>query len=175
MRKKRDIQPGKCCHLVSRVAHRAYFLDDEEKSRFVDLLRRVEFFCCVRVLAYGGRIVFRRHISIHFSWSRGETYINTYPEDRKCLEPKRYTKYGINQLSLYACQSAALDKEDEDVLRRERRIVWRSNVAKVGTFTGYTRSVTLVIEPYFTITVGGMNETGKENVKRKKGEANGRK
>ena len=52
MRKKRVIQPGKCCHLVSRVAHRAYFLDDEEKSRFVDLLRRVEFFCCVRVLAY---------------------------------------------------------------------------------------------------------------------------
>ena len=52
MRKKRVIQPGMCCHLVSRVAHRAYFLDDEEKSRFVDLLRRVEFFCCVRVLAY---------------------------------------------------------------------------------------------------------------------------
>ena len=52
MRKKRVIQPGKCCHLVSRVAHRAYFVDDEETSRFVDLLRRVEFFCCVRVLAY---------------------------------------------------------------------------------------------------------------------------
>ena len=41
-----------CYHLVSRVAHRACFLDDEEKSRFADLLRRVEFFCCVRVLAY---------------------------------------------------------------------------------------------------------------------------
>ena len=52
MRKKRVIQPGMCYHLVSRVAHRACFLDDEEKSRFVDLLRRVEFFCCVRVLAY---------------------------------------------------------------------------------------------------------------------------
>ena len=52
MRKKRVIQPGKCCHLVSRVAHRAYFLDDGEKGRFVDLLRRVEFFCCVKVLAY---------------------------------------------------------------------------------------------------------------------------
>ena len=52
MRKKRVIQAGKCYHLVSRVAHRAYFLDDEEKDRFVDLLRRVEFFCCVKVLAY---------------------------------------------------------------------------------------------------------------------------
>ena len=50
MRKKRVIQPGKCCHLVSRVADRAYFLEDEEKSSLVDLLRRVEFFCYVRML-----------------------------------------------------------------------------------------------------------------------------
>ena len=52
MRKKRVVQAGKCYHLVSRVAHRAFFLDDEEKDRFVDLLKRVEFFCCVKVLAY---------------------------------------------------------------------------------------------------------------------------
>ena len=52
MKKKRVVRPGKCCHLVSRVAYRAYFPDDEEKSRFVDLLRCVESFCCVRVLAY---------------------------------------------------------------------------------------------------------------------------
>ena len=52
MRKKRVIQAGKCYHLVSRVAHRAFFLDDDEKDRFVDLLKRVEFFSCVRVLAY---------------------------------------------------------------------------------------------------------------------------
>jgi len=52
MRKKRIIQAGKCYHLVSRVAHRAFFFDDEEKDRFVDLLKRVEFFCCVKVLAY---------------------------------------------------------------------------------------------------------------------------
>ena len=52
MRKKRVVQAGKCYHLVSRVAHRAYFFDDDEKDRFVDLLKRVEFFCCVRVLAY---------------------------------------------------------------------------------------------------------------------------
>ena len=54
MRKKRDVQAGKCYHyhLVSRVAHRAFFFDDDEKNRFVDLLMRVEFFSCVRVLAY---------------------------------------------------------------------------------------------------------------------------
>ena len=52
MRKKRVVQSGKCYHIVSRVAHRAFFFDDEEKDRFVDLLMRVEFFCCVKVLAY---------------------------------------------------------------------------------------------------------------------------
>ena len=52
MRKKRVVQAGKCYHLVSRVAHRAFFFDDDEKNRFVDLLMRVEFFSCVRVLAY---------------------------------------------------------------------------------------------------------------------------
>lgn len=34
MRKKGVIQAGKCYHLVSRVAHRAYFLDDEIKAQF---------------------------------------------------------------------------------------------------------------------------------------------
>ena len=52
MRKKRVIQPNMCYHLVSRVAHRAFFFDDDEKDRFVDLLMRVEFFSGVRVLSY---------------------------------------------------------------------------------------------------------------------------
>jgi len=52
MRKKRTILPNRCYHLVSRVAHRAFFFDEDEKDRFVDLLRRIEFFCGVRVLAY---------------------------------------------------------------------------------------------------------------------------
>ena len=52
MGRKRIVQAGKCYHLVSRVAHKAFFFDDEEQDRFVDLLMRVEFFCCVKVLAY---------------------------------------------------------------------------------------------------------------------------
>ena len=54
MRRKRIVQAGKCYHLASRVAHKAFFFDDEEKDRFVDLLMRVEFFSCVKVLAYFG-------------------------------------------------------------------------------------------------------------------------
>ena len=63
MRKKRVVQAGKCYHLVSRVAHGAFSLDDEEKSRFVDLLRRVEFFCCVRVFAYLRPLMTRGYIA----------------------------------------------------------------------------------------------------------------
>ena len=52
MRKTRLIEHCRCYHLVSRLAHRAFFLDDEEKTRAVGLLRRVEEFCGVMVLAY---------------------------------------------------------------------------------------------------------------------------
>ena len=46
------IENCRCYHLMSRLAHRAFFLDDVEKSRAVELLRRVEEFCGVMVLAY---------------------------------------------------------------------------------------------------------------------------
>ena len=52
MRKTRLIENCRCYHLISRLAHQAVFLDDDEKSRAVELLRRVEEFCGVMVLAY---------------------------------------------------------------------------------------------------------------------------
>ena len=42
MRKNRVIEQNRCYHLVSRIARRAFFLDDEEKDRAVALMRRVE-------------------------------------------------------------------------------------------------------------------------------------
>ena len=42
MRKNRVIEQNRCYHLVSRLAHRAFYLDDEEKDRAVALMRRVE-------------------------------------------------------------------------------------------------------------------------------------
>jgi len=42
MRKNRVIEQNRCYHLVSRLAHRAFFLDDVEKDRAVALMRRVE-------------------------------------------------------------------------------------------------------------------------------------
>ena len=52
MRKNRVIEQNRYYHLVSRLAHRAFFLDDEEKDRAVALMRRVEEFSGVVVLAY---------------------------------------------------------------------------------------------------------------------------
>ena len=42
MRKNRVIEQNRRYHLVSRLAHRVFFLDDEEKDRTVALMRRVE-------------------------------------------------------------------------------------------------------------------------------------
>ena len=52
MRRARIVESCRCYHLISRLAHRAFFLDDEEKTRAVSLLRRVEEFSGVVVLAY---------------------------------------------------------------------------------------------------------------------------
>lgn len=41
MRKTRVNPPNRCYHLISCVAHRAFFLDNDEKPRLVDLIRRV--------------------------------------------------------------------------------------------------------------------------------------
>ena len=38
MRKRRQFKAGRCYHLVSRIAHRAFFFDEEEKNRFVEVL-----------------------------------------------------------------------------------------------------------------------------------------
>ena len=52
MRKVRFAENCRCYHLISRLAHQALFLDDDEKTRAVELLRRVEEFSGVIVLAY---------------------------------------------------------------------------------------------------------------------------
>ena len=52
MRKTRFIENCRCYHLISRLEHQAFFLDDDEKTRAVELLRRVEEFSGVIVLAY---------------------------------------------------------------------------------------------------------------------------
>ena len=52
MRQLRNFQTDRCYHLISRVAHRAFYLNEEERTRFVERMRRVAYFSCVEILAY---------------------------------------------------------------------------------------------------------------------------
>ena len=52
MRPLRNFKTNQCCHLISRIANRAFFLNAEEKTRFVERLWRVATFSCVEVLEY---------------------------------------------------------------------------------------------------------------------------
>lgn len=52
MRKCRTNLPNRCYHLISRVAHRAFFLDADERTRLADLIRRAAAFSGVKLLAY---------------------------------------------------------------------------------------------------------------------------
>ena len=52
MRPLRNFKTNQCCHLIRRIANRAFFLNDEGKTRFVERLWRVATFSCVEVLAY---------------------------------------------------------------------------------------------------------------------------
>ena len=61
MRKLRENLPNRVYHLISRVAHRAFFLNAEERARFVELLKRVAAFSGVELLAY---CVMTNHVHI---------------------------------------------------------------------------------------------------------------
>jgi len=52
MRALRNYRPNRCYRLISRIANRAFFLTEEERTRFVDRLWRVAKFSGVEVLAH---------------------------------------------------------------------------------------------------------------------------
>ena len=52
MRSLRHLKVNYCYHLVSRIANRLFFLNEEERTRFVERMWRVAGFSCVEILAY---------------------------------------------------------------------------------------------------------------------------
>ncbi|MCR5413342.1 MAG: transposase [Kiritimatiellae bacterium] len=52
MRALRNFKSNRCYHLISRIANRAFFLTEEERSRFVARMWRVAEFSGIEVLAY---------------------------------------------------------------------------------------------------------------------------
>ena len=43
-------EPETVHHLVSRIAHRVYFLKDEECDEFIDMMRRTAEFCGIELI-----------------------------------------------------------------------------------------------------------------------------
>ena len=52
MRALRDFKPDRCCHLIGRIANRAFCLTDEERTRFVERSWRVAKFSGIEVPAH---------------------------------------------------------------------------------------------------------------------------
>ena len=94
MRRSRVNLPNRCYHLISRVAHRAFFLDDGERTRLVDLVRRVSRFSGVKLLAYGV-------MSNHF---HAFVYIG-YPEKIDDAEIVRRGMEGSDLITTVNCHS----------------------------------------------------------------------
>ena len=45
-------EPETVHHLVSRIAHRVYFLKDEERNEFIDMMRRTAEFCGIELIGW---------------------------------------------------------------------------------------------------------------------------
>ena len=105
MRKTRLIQANRCYHLISRIAHRAFFMDEEEKNRFVDLLFRAAFFFCIDLIGF---CVMSNHIHI---------YIHL-PNDRELTEDEIHAR--VCRLYLGSLLEEALAQWNELKVEDER-------------------------------------------------------
>ena len=61
MRKPRENKHNRVYHLISRIAHRAFFLSADERDRFIDIMKRSAAFSGVRLLAW---CVMTNHVHI---------------------------------------------------------------------------------------------------------------
>lgn len=84
MRRNRFIGQDRCYHLISRLAHRAFFLDDEEKDRAVALMRRI------RALYHGASLA-----QVVATWNRLKT------EEQELFKRARPTKKYVSRFEAY--------------------------------------------------------------------------
>ena len=111
MRKNRLIEHNRCYHLISRLAHRAFFLDDEEKDRAVALMRRVEEFSGVIVLAY---VFMSNHFHIFIYVPEAEEI------DEAEIMRRIHVLYRDASLAQVVATWERFEREERDLLRRAR-------------------------------------------------------
>ena len=125
MRKLRLIETGRCYHLISRLAHRAFFLTEEERTRAVGLMRRVEDFSGVLVLAYA-------FMANHF-------HIYIYVPDVEDIDEEEILRR-INSLYRDASLGVVLSEWRRLKVEERQEVVGRPDDGRGSRFSRYKES-----------------------------------
>ena len=127
MRRCRIKLPNRCYHLISRVAHRAYFLDEDERTRLVDFVRRVAEFSGVKLLAYS---VMSNHFHVFVYIGRPESL----------SDAARHLRLGLRRRGIYRRSSRRATTSAQSGLcsffsgsRSRRHICARRLVSRAGS------------------------------------------
>lgn len=122
MARKLRVQPEDVCfHIVTRIAHKEFFFDEDEKDIVVGLIRAVESFSCVKVIAF---CVMSNHLHLLIAidkpanlrlWESWQMYIG-YDFDRV----KQGELYRVGTLSTMTEQDVAEVRKCEAMSLLER-------------------------------------------------------
>ena len=103
-------EPETVHHLVSRIAHRVYFLKDEERDEFIDMMRRTAEFCGIKLI---GWCIMTNHFHI----------LAYLPQPQALDEDEILRRYGVLKgLSAASALSRTFDKWRREGVSGEKRV-----------------------------------------------------
>lgn len=103
-------EPETVHHLVSRIAHRVYFLKDEERDEFIDMMRRTAEFCGIKLI---GWCIMTNHFHI----------LAYLPQPQALDEDEILRRYGVLKgLSAASSLSRTFDKWRREGVSGEKRV-----------------------------------------------------
>lgn len=103
-------EPETVHHLVSRIAHRVYFLKDEERDEFIDMMRRTAEFCGIKLI---GWCIMTNHFHI----------LAYLPRPQALDEDEILRRYGVLKgLSAASALSRTFDKWRREGVSGEKRV-----------------------------------------------------
>ena len=111
-------EPETVHHLVSRIAHRVYFLKDEERNEFIDMMRRTAEFCGIKLI---GWCIMTNHFHI----------LAYLPQPQALDEDEILRRYGVLKgLSAASSLSKTFDKWRREWDLGEKRV--REELEKIS-------------------------------------------
>ena len=111
-------EPETVHHLVSRIAHRVYFLKDEERDEFIDMMRRTAEFCGIKLI---GWCIMTNHFHI----------LAYLPQPQALEEDEILRRYGVLKgQSAASALSRTFDKWRREGVSGEKRV--REELEKIS-------------------------------------------